>query len=62
VEILLRPADGKDSGPVKGQAVDVLFQQGRFRVTLDNGLSVYMDRAPRLSESVTARVQAECLG
>ena len=62
VEILLRPADGRSSAPIKGRAVDVLFQQGRFKVTLDNGLTVYTETAPGPSENVTARVQVECLG
>ncbi len=61
VRLLLRSAEGNAGTPVSGRVEDVVFQEGRFKVTLDNGLFVYLDAAPRKSEKVTAKVQVECL-
>ncbi len=61
VKLLLRSADGDAGTPISGRVEDIVFQQGRFKVTLDNGLFVYLDTAPRKSKKLTARVQAECL-
>ncbi len=61
VKLLLRSADGDSGTPISGRVEDVVFQQGRFKVTLDNGLFVYLDTAPSKSQKLTARVQVECL-
>ena len=61
VSLLMRAADGRSGTPVSGRVEQVVFQQGRFKVTLDNGLFVYRETAPRLSQRLTARVQFECL-
>ncbi len=61
VSLLLRSADGDAAASIGGRVEDVVFQQGRFKVTLDNGLYLYMDAAPRKSQKLIARVQVECL-
>ncbi len=59
--LLLRSTDGDTGDVISGRVADVVFQQGRFKVTLDNGLFVYTEAAPRISQKVNARVQVECL-
>jgi ABC-type Fe3+/spermidine/putrescine transport system ATPase subunit len=61
VSLLLRSADGDAGVAIGGRVEDVVFQQGRFKVTLDNGLYVYLEDPPRKSEDLVARVQVECL-
>jgi ABC-type Fe3+/spermidine/putrescine transport system ATPase subunit len=46
---------------VGGIVTDVIFQQDRFKVTLDNGLYVYLPEAPKVGERIEARVKVECL-
>jgi ABC-type Fe3+/spermidine/putrescine transport system ATPase subunit len=46
---------------IEGIVTDVIFQQDRFKVTLDNGLYVYLQEAPRMGENIEARVEVECL-
>jgi ABC-type Fe3+/spermidine/putrescine transport system ATPase subunit len=46
---------------LRGVVSDVIFQQDRFRVTLDNGLQVYLPEAPKVGQEIEARVKVECL-
>jgi ABC-type Fe3+/spermidine/putrescine transport system ATPase subunit len=46
---------------IEGVVTDVMFQQDRFKVTLDNGLYVYLQEAPKVGEKVEVRVKVECL-
>jgi len=46
---------------VSGIISDVIFQQDRYKVTLENGLYVYMDDAPKIGEKVSVKVKVECL-
>jgi spermidine/putrescine transport system ATP-binding protein len=61
IKLLLRSAGGDPGATITGRVQDVAFQQGRFKVTLDNGLFVYMDAAPRKSQKLSAKLQVECL-
>jgi ABC-type Fe3+/spermidine/putrescine transport system ATPase subunit len=61
VKLLLRAVDGSSGTSISGRVADVVFQQGRFKVMLDNGLYVYTDAAPKKSQKLSARVQIECL-
>jgi len=61
IKLLLRPADSNAGVAISGRAADVVFQQGRFKVTLDNGLFVYMNTAPKKSQQLSVKVQIECL-
>lgn len=46
---------------VNGIVTDVIFQQDRFKVTLDNGLYVYMPQSPKVGEKIKVPVKVECL-
>ncbi|HUE98509.1 MAG TPA: ABC transporter ATP-binding protein, partial [Anaerolineales bacterium] len=63
VHLLARPLSAeKDSNAIQGVVSDVIFQQERFKVTLDNGLYVSLQNAPKVGEKVEVRVKVECLG
>ncbi len=62
IHLLARPLpDGKDAVALSGIVTDVIFQQDRFKVTLDHGLYVYLQKAPKLGEKIEVRVKVECL-
>ena len=62
VQLLARPApDGQEPNILQGVVADVIFQQDRFKVTLDNGLYVYLPAAPKVGEEIEVRVRVECL-
>jgi spermidine/putrescine transport system ATP-binding protein len=62
VHLLARPLlAGKEPNIIQGIVADVIFQQDRFKVTLDNGLYVYLSNAPKVGEKIEARVKVECL-
>ncbi len=46
---------------LSGIVRDVIFQQDRFKVVLDNGLYVYLPEAPKLGEKIEVQVKVECL-
>jgi ABC-type Fe3+/spermidine/putrescine transport system ATPase subunit len=46
---------------IHGTVADVIFQQDRFKVTLENGLYLYLQTAPQVGEKISARVKVECL-
>jgi hypothetical protein len=46
---------------ISGVVADVIFQQDRFKVTLDNGLYVYLDEAPKSGQKISVSVKVECL-
>ncbi|MCI0554498.1 MAG: hypothetical protein L0287_26415, partial [Anaerolineae bacterium] len=46
---------------VQGIVTDVIFQQERFKVTLDNGLYFYLSEAPKVGEKISVTVKVECL-
>ena len=63
VHLLARPLPVEnDRNMIGGVVTDVVFQQVRFKVTLDNGLYVYLSQAPKVGERIEARVRVECLG
>jgi len=62
VKLLMRPLSVKDeANTVSGIVTDVIFQQDRYKVTLENGLYVYLDEAPKTGEKVSVNVKVECL-
>jgi ABC-type Fe3+/spermidine/putrescine transport system ATPase subunit len=62
-KLLARPFEVRDEAhTIHGIVRDVIFQQDRFKVILDNGLYVYLDKEPRLGEKVSVKVKLECLG
>ena len=63
VHLLARPLSSeKEPNVMQGIVTDVIFQQDRFKVTLDNGLYVYLQEAPRMGKKIEVRVKVECLG
>jgi len=46
---------------ISGIVSDVIFQQDRFKVTLENGLYVYLQQAPNVGEKIDVQVKVECL-
>jgi spermidine/putrescine transport system ATP-binding protein len=62
VHLLARPlAAEEEQNVIQGMVTDVLFQQDRFKVKLDNGLYVYLPNAPKAGERIEVRIKVECL-
>ncbi|MCS7282517.1 MAG: ABC transporter ATP-binding protein [Anaerolineae bacterium] len=63
---VLRPSAVEEhpEGEIRSRVTDVLFQREHFRVSLENGLYVFLPRAPRIGETITLRLKAplQCLG
>jgi ABC-type Fe3+/spermidine/putrescine transport system ATPase subunit len=62
VHLLVRPlAAGKEPNVLEGIVTDAIFQQDRFKVTLDHGLYVYLPNAAQVGGKIAVRVKVECL-
>ena len=62
VYLLVRPLEVKsERNVIQGDVTDVIFQQERFKVTLDSGLYFYLSEAPKVGERITVKVKVECL-
>ncbi len=68
VHLLARPLSAEkvrversEPNIIQGIVTDVIFQQDRFKVTLDNGLYIYLPSAPKVGEKIEVRVKVECL-
>ncbi|HAV77055.1 MAG TPA: spermidine/putrescine ABC transporter ATP-binding protein [Anaerolineae bacterium] len=62
VGLLMRPFEVKNEpNVVSGDIIDVIFQQDRYKVILDNGLYIYMDNPPKVGKKITVQVKVECL-
>jgi ABC-type Fe3+/spermidine/putrescine transport system ATPase subunit len=62
VELLVRPLEVKsEPNTIQGVVIDVIFQQERFKVTLDNGLYFYLRESPKVGEKIEVKVKVECL-
>jgi ABC-type Fe3+/spermidine/putrescine transport system ATPase subunit len=62
VKFLARPLPVKDEANIiSGVVADVIFQQDRYKVTLDNNLYVYLDESPKIGQKISVQVQVECL-
>jgi spermidine/putrescine transport system ATP-binding protein len=61
VKLLIRPAMTGGTA-IGGRVADVVFQRDRFKVTLEGGLFVYVEDAPKIGQKISATVQVECLG
>ena len=46
---------------IKGTVADVVFQQDRYKVTLDSGLYIHLNEAPKIGKRISVRVKVECL-
>lgn len=62
VHFLARPlAAEEEPNFIQGIVTDVIFQQDRFKVTLENGLYVYLLQSPKVGEKIHVPVKVECL-
>jgi ABC-type Fe3+/spermidine/putrescine transport system ATPase subunit len=65
VSLLIRPGRVKRAGgpgSLKSRVSDVVFQMNGYHVTLDNGLVIDLDRAPKVRENIEIRLETpECL-
>ncbi len=62
VHLLVRPLSVDEGlNIIRGIVTDAIFQQDRFKVTLDNGLYVYLPNAQKVGEKIEVRVRVECL-
>ena len=62
VHLLVRPhLVDEGSNIVQGIVTDVIFQQDRFKLTLDNGLYFYLPSPPKVGERIEVPVKVECL-
>ncbi len=59
VAAILRPSAVEEHprGEIRARVTDVLFQREHFRVSLENGLYVFLPRAPRIGETVALRLK-----
>lgn len=66
VGAILRPSAVEEhpEGEIRSRVTDVLFQREHFRVSLENGLYVFLPRAPHIGEAMTLRLKEplQCLG
>mgnify|MGYP000058818458 CR=1 FL=1 len=63
VYLLARPLEVRDeANALRGVVSDVVFQQDKYKVTLDNGLYIYLKDAPKVGKKISVRVKVECLG
>ena len=62
VHLLVRLLSAKkEANVVSGIVVDIVFQQDKYKVTLDNGLYFHFDKSPKLGQKISVSVKVECL-
>ena len=62
VHLLARPLEvQKQMNVIDGIVADVIFQQERFKVTLENGLYFHLSEAPKVGGQISVKVKVECL-
>ena len=62
VHLLVRPLEtSNEANQIRGRVADVVFQQDRFKVTLDDGLYFYLKDEPKIGQMVEIKVKLECL-
>jgi spermidine/putrescine transport system ATP-binding protein len=63
VNLLVRPHETRsEENEIGGKVMDVSFQQNQFKVTLENGLYVYLKVAPKMGQKIEVKIAVECLG
>ena len=62
VHLLVRPMPAEsEPNTIAGVVSDIIFQQDRFKVTLENGLYIYLDNEPKMGRKISMKVKVECL-
>jgi spermidine/putrescine transport system ATP-binding protein len=62
VHLLLRPEQIDDGNLFRGKVTDVVFQQERYKVTIENSIYIYLPTAPMIGQNISVRVAVQCLG
>jgi len=63
VHLLARPFLVKNgANTLLGVVTDTIFQQDRYKVSLDNGLYILLDDSPEIGKKVSIQIKVECLG
>jgi ABC-type Fe3+/spermidine/putrescine transport system ATPase subunit len=62
VTLLARAGEEGGANSISGRVTEVAFHQGRYKATLDNGFFAYVDTAPGVGDTISVKVQVECLG
>jgi ABC-type Fe3+/spermidine/putrescine transport system ATPase subunit len=62
LHLLIRPMTIKNGTVLRGRVTDVVFQQDRFKVTLDDHLFIYLQDAPKVGKKIMVKVAVKCLG
>jgi spermidine/putrescine transport system ATP-binding protein len=62
VNLLVRPHEARsEANVIRSKVEDISFQQNQFKVTLENGLYVYLKDAPQIGRRIAVKVVVECL-
>jgi spermidine/putrescine transport system ATP-binding protein len=62
IHLLARPIEASnEANQIRGRVVDVVFQQDRFKVRLDDGLYFYLKDEPKIGQMLEIKVKLECL-
>jgi len=62
VYLLARPLEAeKEANQIRGRVADIVFQQDRFKVTLDAGLYFYLKDEPEIGQMLEIKIKLECL-
>jgi spermidine/putrescine transport system ATP-binding protein len=62
VHLLARPLSvDEGANLLQGVVTDIIFQQDRFKVILENGFYIYLSDAPQVGEKIEVQVKVECL-
>jgi ABC-type Fe3+/spermidine/putrescine transport system ATPase subunit len=62
VQLLVRPVQVTDEANViSGRVTDVIFQQERYKVMMDNGMFFYLAQPVNIGDEISVKVKLECL-
>jgi len=64
VHLLVRPlaTDAqRELNALNGIVADMIFQQDRFKITLENGFYIYLKEAQEIGQKISVQVKVECL-
>jgi spermidine/putrescine transport system ATP-binding protein len=62
VHLLARPLKVEnEANQIRGRVTDVVFQQDRFKVALDNGLYFYAKDEPKIGQMLEIKIKLDCL-
>ena len=60
--LLIRPFEFQDeTNVITGAVSDVIFHHDRFKIILENGIYIYLEKAPKVGMKISVKVKVECL-